>query len=151
MDTVRVLFSKIRAFFFYFQHDVQTMPGLWIYLVILHTPGHVTYSVLNMSEFWIWHRCICKGYTQFWICLRMIEYASIMPEYAIMSLTMREYDLILQNVPEYAWKWLNEMPQYASSSVIWQVLNMPQALNMPGFWVCCNNVITTLLLYLMLY
>ena len=27
--------------------------------------------VLNMSGLWIWHDCICKGYTESWICLNM--------------------------------------------------------------------------------
>ena len=33
--------------------------------------------VVNVSWFWIWHGCRCKGYTEFWICLNMTQYASI--------------------------------------------------------------------------
>ena len=29
------------------------------------------------------------------------------------------------------------------------VLNMPEALNMPGFWICCNIVLITLLLLIL--
>ena len=74
------------------------------------------YQVLNVAGFWIWHGCICRGYTQFWICLNiaqyasiMSEYASIMPGYTLMSLNMPEHGWILLNVPEFAWKWLNKL------------------------------------------
>ena len=60
---------------------------------------------------------------------------------------------ILLNVPEYAWIclnklfWLCQCPRYASSSQIFdKVFNMPQTLNVPGFWICCYIVIITLLL-----
>ena len=35
-------------------------------------------QVLNVSWFWIWHGYICNGYTDFWICLNMAQYALIM-------------------------------------------------------------------------
>ena len=53
--------------------------------------------VLNKPGFWIWHGRICKGYTEFRMCLIMAPYALITPEYASVCL----------NVPQYAWTWLN--------------------------------------------
>ena len=58
--------------------------------------------VLNKPGLWIWHGFICKGESDFCICLIMALYASIMPEYALMSLDMPEHDWILSNVSEYA-------------------------------------------------
>ena len=80
----------------------------------------------------------------------MAWYASVMSEYASVWL----------NVPQYGWLWLNlaecsrvclnkllwqcEGSQYASSSYIFdRVLNMPQILDMPGFWICRDIVIIT--------
>ena len=37
---------------------------------------------MPQPEFWIWHGCICKGYTEFQICLIMAPYTSVMPENA---------------------------------------------------------------------
>ena len=97
--------------------------------------------VLNVTVFWIWQVCICKCYIEFWICLNMAQYASItclnMPRYASMFLNMPDHDWILLNVPEYAW--IN-CSDYA------RVLNMPQVLNIPGFWICHDIIIITLLL-----
>ena len=42
-------------------------------------------QVLNVSELWIWHGCICKNYTEFSIFLNMAKYASQMPENASTS------------------------------------------------------------------
>ena len=56
--------------------------------------------VLNVSEFWIWHGSIWKGYTEFWIYLNMAQCASEIPEYASICL----------NVPEFTWTWL-KMPE----------------------------------------
>ena len=53
--------------------------------------------VLNKPGFWIWHGFICKGYSEFRICLIMAQYVSIMPEYASVYL----------NVLQYTWTWLN--------------------------------------------
>ena len=41
--------------------------------------------VLDRSEFWTWHSFICKGYTEFSICLNMTQYASVTTEYVSMS------------------------------------------------------------------
>ena len=58
--------------------------------------------------------------------------ASIIPEYALMSLNMLEYSCILLNVPEYAWKCMNKlfyvrainMPQYGYYNTIIIVMNV---------------------------
>ena len=47
---------------------------------------------LIVSEFCIWQGCICKGYTEFWIWLNMVHYASKNPEYGSICL----------NVPQHA-------------------------------------------------
>ena len=108
--------------------------------------------VLNLPGFWIWDGFIWKGYTKFWICLNMAQYASIMSEYALMSLIMPENGWILLDVTKYAWKCLNKLfwlcqgSQYTLSSQIFdRALYMPQALNMPGFWIFGDIVIITLL------
>ena len=75
------------------------------YVRVLNIPDHLTYlkgfwwmpQALNVSEFWIWHSCLCKGYTEFWICLSMAQYASI----------IQGYGSICLNVPQYTWTWLN--------------------------------------------
>ena len=59
--------------------------------------------VLNKPGFWIWQVCICEGYAEFGICLIMATYASIMPEYASVSLNMAEYWCMSLNMPENAW------------------------------------------------
>ena len=64
---------------------------------------------LNKSGFSIWHGYICKGYAEFRICLIMAPYASIMPEYVVMSFNMATHNWILTNVPEYGWKCLNKL------------------------------------------
>ena len=61
--------------------------------------------VLNVSGFWIWHGCICKGYAEFWILLNIAQYASIMPGYVAVCF----------NVPQCAW---------INSSKYVRVLNM---------------------------
>ena len=66
-------------------------------------------QVLNMPGFWIWHCCICKDYTEFWISLNMAQYASTMPEYVSICL----------DVPQYDWPWLNIDECY------WTCLKMP--------------------------
>ena len=47
--------------------------------------------VLHVPGFWIWHSCICKGYTYFWIYVNMAQYASTMPDYASICLNVHEY------------------------------------------------------------
>ena len=60
-------------------NNVLTMSGLWLFLIVLHVWQALKMSrLLNVSEFWIWHGCICKGYIEFWICLNMAQYASIL-------------------------------------------------------------------------
>ena len=55
-------------------NNVPTMSGLWLFLIVLHVWQALKMSrVLNVSEFWIWHGCICKGYIEFW----MFEYGSV--------------------------------------------------------------------------
>ena len=88
--------------------------------------------VLNKPGFWIWHSFIEKGYAEFRVCLIMAPYASIMPEYALMSLNMPENGWILLNAPEYAWKYLNKlfnirglnMLQYIHNNIIIIVNNV---------------------------
>ena len=65
--------------------------------------------VLNMLGFWIGHGCIYKGYNEFWIWLNMDQYASIIPEYAIISLNMTKHGWMLLEVPEYTWNCLNKL------------------------------------------
>ena len=59
---------------------------------ILKIPG-----VLNVQEFSIWHSCIFKGYAKFLIWLNMTQYASVMPEYALLCF----------NSPQWLWTWLD--------------------------------------------
>ena len=68
------------------------------------------FLVLNKPGFWMCHGCICKGYTEFRICMVMAPYTSLMPKYAWIWL----------NVFQYAWTWLNiaECP--------WICLKMPE-------------------------
>ena len=76
--------------------------------------------VLNMPRFWIWHRCICKGYSEFWICLIMAPDISIMPKHALrfsVCLNIAEYCWMSLNMSENAWI---KFSDYAG------VLNMPQ-------------------------
>ena len=79
--------------------------------------------VLNKPRFWIRHGCVRKGYAEFRICLIMVSYASIMPEYALLSLNMPEHGWILLNVPEYAWKCLNKLWLWLCFDYV-RVLNM---------------------------
>ena len=44
--------------------------------------------IINLAGFWIWHGCLCKRYTEFWICLNIAHYDSIMPEYASICLNV---------------------------------------------------------------
>ena len=66
--------------------------------------------VLNKPGFWIWDGCICKGYTEFRICLIMAPYTSIMPEYSSIYL----------NDPQYPWTWLNIAER------LWLCLKIPE-------------------------
>ena len=79
--------------------------------------------VLNKQGFWIWDDCICKGYAEFRVCLIMTPYASLTPEYALMSLNMHKNRWIFLNVPECM-----NIPEYAwiNCSHYARVLNMPR-------------------------
>ena len=82
--------------------------------------------VLNVPEFWIWHSCICKGYKEFWIYQSLAQYATIISEYASISLNVPQYAAWTRlNIVEShwnAWKYLNRLfwlcqgSQYAKSS-----------------------------------
>ena len=84
-------------------HNVQTMPGLWRCLVILHVRSYMYGKLLripqdlNVSEFWIWDGYICKGYTELWIRLNLTQYALTVPKCASICL----------NVTHYSWTWFN--------------------------------------------
>ena len=79
-------------------------------------------QVLNVPEFWIWHGCICKSYREFGICLNKVQYASIMPEYASISINVLKYASTWLTIAESPWIclnklfWLGQGSQYASSS-----------------------------------
>ena len=103
----------------------------------------------NVPALWLWHGCIHKGYSEFWVCLNMAQYASIMTEYALMSLDMSEYVL---NVPEYAWINCSVLTMTGVSLCltmldIWQDfeyapgIKYARVLNMP--WYSYNNIIVT--------
>ena len=105
-------------------HNVLTMPGLWICLVIILIQLGFEDALGSKCDR-IWQGCICKCYTDLWIWLDMVQYASIclnLHQYALMSLNMTEHGLTLLNVPEHVWNklnklfWLCQATQYASSS-----------------------------------
>ena len=69
-----------------------------------HVPICTCYSFISIEQstwistmpvFWIRHGCICNGYTEFWLSLNMVRYASIMPEHDLMSV----------NIPDH-WFWI---------------------------------------------
>ena len=112
----------------------------WLYQASEYTwPSHMfdrllkMFQVLNVPGICIWHDCICKDYTEFWIYLNMAQYASIIPEHVLITLNMPEHNCsILLNVPKYARNFLNKLLwlcqdfQYASSSEMFDsVSNMP--------------------------
>ena len=71
--------------------------------------------VLNKPGFWIWHDCICKGYTEF----QTSDYTWIIPEYASTCLNNAQYAWTLLNIAECPWlslnklSWLCQGSQYA--------------------------------------
>ena len=109
-------------------------------------PFHITCEMLYI----IWNGCICKDYTEFWICLSMAQYATTMLEYASVCL----------NAPQYAWTSLNNnlnmtefcwMPRIMSENVwinsfdyarfsicliILDILQGSEVLNMPEVLIC---------------
>lgn len=50
--------------------------------------------VVNVIKFRIWQGCKWKGYTESWICLNIVQYASIMPEYTLIR---------VNNMPNHGW------------------------------------------------
>ena len=85
------------------------MPLPWICLIILYVLIQV-FKVSSGSRyvgFWIWHGCICRGYTEFWISQNMTQYAIIMPEYASICLNVPQYALKRLNIVECCWRSLN--------------------------------------------
>ena len=97
------------------------------------------YRVLNISKYG--SICLNNG----WKCFNMPYCPSI-------CLTIVEYCWMSLNMPENAWincfnyaRVLN-MRHYL---IYLTVLNMSQVLNMWGFWICCDIVITLLLLLLL--
>ena len=62
---------------------------------------------LNKPGFWIWHGSICKGYTEFRICLNMAPNASVMSEFSSICLNITEYAWIWLNIVTWSWKCLN--------------------------------------------
>ena len=76
-------------------HDhLICLTGFWRCLRFLNKPG-----------FWIWHSCICKGYTEVRICLNMAPYAWIclnMPQCPSICLKMVVYCWMSLNMPEKA-------------------------------------------------
>ena len=75
--------------------------------------------VLNKSGFWIWHGCIWKGFEEFWICLIMAPYASVMPECALKSHNILAHGWILLSVLKYAWKYLNKLLYVRVLNMLW--------------------------------
>ena len=74
------------------EQTVLTMPLLRLYLIILHVQAFEDPLGSKCARVLKWHGCICKGYAEFWICLNMAQYVSIIHEYASICL----------NVPQYA-------------------------------------------------
>ena len=77
----------------------------------------------------------------------MVQYASTMPEYALMSLNMAEHVWILLNVPEYARRncaRVLNMPHHLwYLTEFWTCL----LLSMPMFWICCHIIIIIQLIH----
>ena len=93
------------------------MPGLWICLIITHVryafedaSGSKCVRVLNMARL------------EFWSCLKLAQYATIMPEYTLICL----------NVPQYARAHLNIDLNKAEYS--WMSLNISE-----NPWINCSN------------
>ena len=93
-------------------------------------------QILNVPGFWIRHVCVSKGYTKFWICLNMAQYASIMPE----CLNMLQCPSICTNMAEYCWMSLN-MPEnfWINCSDYVRVLNMPHHLRCLTKFLMCHR------------
>ena len=89
-------------------------------------------QVLNLSGFWIWYCCICKGYL--FSSAKGCRYGSVCLSNAWILLNVPQYAspwLILLNVSEYAWIYLRNCFDYA------RVLNVPHHLiYLTVFWKC---------------
>ena len=78
------------------ERTILIILGLWICMIILHIrqafeDDSKTQEVLNKPGFWIWHNWIWKSYAESWICLIMVLYLSIMPEYVSLCLSVSQY------------------------------------------------------------
>ena len=74
------------------------MLRLWIFMIILRLQqAFEDISGSNKSGFWRWHGCICYGCGSI-----MASYASIMPEYASLCLSMAEHCWMSLSMPENA-------------------------------------------------
>ena len=73
------------------------------------------------------------------------------PQYVSILLYMDEHGWISLNVPEYTWiKTVLTIPEFSVCLIILyfdRVLDVQDALNMLGFWIYCDVLIITLLLY----
>ena len=99
------------------------MPALWICLIIWNVwLAFITPWVLNVSEFWVWHGCICKGYTVFCI------YLYNMPENNVLTISRFSICIIIL----YIWQSF----KYASG------IKYPRVLNV--LWYSYNNIIIIL-------
>ena len=78
-----------------YEWTVLTMLGPWICMIILHV-RHTFEDASGCTQ-------SSEYDAELWICLIMAPYPSIMPEYALISLSMLEHGWILLNVPENAW------------------------------------------------
>ena len=119
------------------EKTILTMSGLWnssssyMFNRLLKMP-----QILNVPGFWIWYGCVSKGYTEFWICLNMAQYASIMPE----CLNMLQCPSICTNMAEYCWMSLN-MPGnfWINCSDYVRVLNMPHHIRCLTKFLMCHR------------
>ena len=129
---------------------VLTMPELWICLIILHfrqafefASGSKYARVLNIARMYI------QGLQRVLDMSEYDSYASIISEYASICLNVHQYAWTWLNIvacPWISWKlqWLYQSSQ--SCLNVDRVLNMPEELNIPGFWLCRDIDIIALLL-----
>ena len=107
---------------FWVRHGSEYARSSYLFVRLLKIP-----QVLNAPGFWIWHSCICKGYTEFWICVNMLQYT-------LMFLSMPKHGLILLNDLKYTQKclsslcWLCQSSEYASLSERYTYANLKNPL-----------------------
>ena len=110
------LVARLRAWLNIHQYpwiSLNILENAWMsvfYVRVLNMPDYFT----CLTVFWMWHGCICKGYTD----LRNMSKLN-MPQYTLMSLSMPEHGEILLNDPKYTGKYLNKL-----------------FLTLPGFSIC---------------